>query len=235
MNIGTMLIIAASSLAVTGIGAYISFAVGRRHNTNEDWIVGGRSLPIYVVAFTQYATAVGGGVLVAHVGIAYAWGYSVFWYEIFVIIGLLLVAATAGWLRRRRFATVPEVFARLYGEHRLMLTIVAIAVIVVPFGWLATQFVAFASLFNDVTGVDETTLVIVMAIITTLVVLPGGLTSVAWSDFFFGVFMIGGSIVVAGYAVWAAGGWSTIMASIPQHLTDFPGALTAAGPETILL
>lgn len=235
MNIGTTALISVTALVVLGIGAWIAFYVGRKHSTQDDWLVGGRSLPLYVVAFTQYATAVGGGVLVAHVGIGYAWGLSVFWYELFVVAGMLIIAAFAKWLRKGRFSTIPEIFVRLYGENKTLLTVVAIAVIVVPFGWLATQFVAFASLFSEVTGIAFTPLIIIMAIVSLLFVLPGGLTSVAWSDFFFGVFMIGTSIVVAIYAVVNAGGIDQIQTNVPDDFFTMPQGLTLAGVGTIVL
>lgn len=235
MNLGTTALISLTAAIVIGIGAFISFYVAKRAKSNDSWIVGGRNLPLYVIAFTQYATAVGGGVLVAHVGIAYAWGFSVFWYELFVVVGLLIISLFAGWLRRRTFSTIPEVFTRLYGEHRLMLTLVALAVIVVPFGWLTTQFIAFASLFNAVTGIGTTPLIIIMAVVSVAFVLPGGLTSVAWSDFFFGVFMVIASIVVGGYAIYRAGGPTTIMENLPSDLITMPSGLTAAGGMTILL
>ena len=52
------------------------------HNS-DDWSVDGRSLPTFVIVLTQYATAIGGGVLVAQVGNAYANGWSVLTYGIF--------------------------------------------------------------------------------------------------------------------------------------------------------
>lgn len=41
MDIGTTVLIAACSLFVIGIGAYIAYAVGKKHNSSEDWIIGG--------------------------------------------------------------------------------------------------------------------------------------------------------------------------------------------------
>lgn len=235
MNISTTILIVVTSAIVLGIGALISFVVGRRHNSNEDWVVGGRDLPLYVVAFTQYATAVGGGVLVAHVGISYAWGFSVFWYELFVVVGLLILAMFAGWLRKRKFSTIPEIFTRLYGSNKLLISLVALAVIVVPMGWLATQFVAFGNLFSAVTGLNFNMLVVLMALISLLFVLPGGLTSVAWSDFFFGVFMVVASVIVAIYAINSAGGVGEMVSNLPDELVSLPEGFMAAGGTTILL
>ncbi|MGO2114111.1 MAG: sodium:solute symporter family protein [Corynebacterium casei] len=198
-------------------------------------MVGGRSLPVYVVGFSQAATAVGGGVLVAHVGIAYAWGLSVFWYELFVVLGMIIIVLFAKWLHKGNFSTIPEVFARIFGNSRILLAIIAIAVILVPFGWLATQFVAFASLFGEVIGIAMTPLIIVMAVISVLFVLPGGLTSVAWSDFFFGVFMVISSFIVAGFAIHHAGGFGEIFNNVPSEIATVPQGFGAAGAMTILL
>ena len=235
MNVGTTVLISVTSLIVIGIGAYIAFIVGKKHNSSEDWMVGGRSLPVYVVGFSQAATAVGGGVLVAHVGIAYAWGLSVFWYELFVVLGMIIIVLFAKWLHKGNFSTIPEVFTRIFGDNKALTAIIAIAVILVPFGWLATQFVAFASLFGQVTGIAMTPLIIVMAVISVLFVLPGGLTSVAWSDFFFGVFMVIGSFIVAGFAIYHAGGIGEIVNNVPTEVVSVPEGFGAAGLMTILL
>ena len=235
MDIGTTLLISVTSLIVIGIGAYIAYVVGKKHNSSEDWMVGGRSLPVYVVGFSQAATAVGGGVLVAHVGIAYAWGLSVFWYELFVVVGMIIILLFAKWLHKGSFSTIPEIFTRIFGNSRVLLALIAVAVILVPFGWLATQFVAFASLFGQVTGIAMTPLIIVMALISVLFVLPGGLTSVAWSDFFFGVFMVIGSFIVAGFAIQRAGGLGEIFRNVPSEIAAVPQGFGAAGVMTILL
>lgn len=230
----TLLIIVFSVLVV-GAGAAVSLYFGRRTKTSGDWLVAGRSLPLYVVVFTQFATAVGGGVLVAHIGIAYAWGFSVFTYEAFVLIGFLILAVIGRWLREQEFSTVPDILRRLYSNHPVVTGLAALFTIVVPFGWLATQFVAFAKLFSQITGVPIPVLIVVMAVVSLVFVLPGGLLSVAWSDFIFGVFMMAMSFGIGAYAVHMAGGWSGITSQVPHQLWSFPDSLGAAGSGTVLL
>src|SRR5699024_8728081 len=84
-------------------------------------------------------------------------------------------------------------------------------------------------------GIATTPLIIVMAVVSVLFVLPGGLTSVAWSDFFFGVFMVIGSVVVAGFAIHHAGGFGEIISQVPEEITAVPQGFGAAGLVTILL
>lgn len=230
---GVLVII--SSLVVVGLGAVVALYFKRRTKTSSDWVVAGRSLPLYVVVFTQFATAMGGGVLVAHVGIAYSAGLSLFWYKAFIIVGFLILAMIAPWLRKQAFSTMPDILRRLYKDHPVVTGLGAIAAITVPFGWLATQFVAFAKLFSEITGLSVPVLVLVMAAISLVFVLPAGLLSVAWTDFVFGVFMVIMSITVAVYAVRMAGGWSGIAEDVPAQLWSLPDGLGAAGGATIVL
>lgn len=235
MNSTNLVPIAISSLVVLALGAAVAIAVGRRTRAPGDWLVAGRSLPLYVIVFTQFATAVGGGVLVAHVGLAYDSGWAYFFYPGFVFVGFLLLTCIARWLREQEFSTVPEILRRLYDDHPLITVLAALASIVVPFGWLATQFVAFASLFSEITGLSTTWLTLIMGAVTLVFVLPGGLRSVAWSDFLFGVVMLVMSVAIAGYVLSLAGGWRGITDSVPRDLASLPEGLGAAGASAVVL
>ncbi len=223
-----------ASLLILTAGAVVAIIVSKRAGVG-DWLVAGRSLPLYVIVFTQFATAVGGGVLVAHVGLAYDVGWAYFFYPFFVFIGFLLLTTIARWLRAQEFSTVPDILQRLYTRNPLIVVLAAMASIVVPFGWLATQFVAFASLFSEISGLSTLWLTVIMAAITLVFVLPGGLRSVAWSDFLFGVLMLIMSVVIAGYVLNMAGGWSGITEAVSDDVASLPSGLGAAGASAVVL
>ncbi|MDA3624171.1 sodium:solute symporter family protein [Saccharopolyspora sp. WRP15-2] len=223
-----------ASLVVIGLGAAMSVYFGRKAKTSQDWLGATESLPLFVVVITQFAAAAGGGVLIAHVGIGYKSGWSVFVYEACVLVGFLLLMLIARWLRQQRFTTVPDVITRLFGQNRAVTAIAALAALVVPFGWLATQFVAFAQLFGQLTGISMPVLVAVIMLGSLVFVLPGGLTSVAWADFVFGLFKIVMAIGVAIYGIHLAGGWSHITETVPQRLWALEG-VTAVGWQQIWL
>ncbi|MEV5539866.1 sodium:solute symporter family protein [Saccharopolyspora shandongensis] len=231
---GQLVGIVLTSLLVIGAGAAMSVYFGRRAKTSQDWLAANESLPLFVVVITQFAAASGGGVLIAHVGIGYSSGWSVFIYEGCVLVGFLLLMLIARWLREQRFTTVPDVVTRLFGQNRLLTAIAAVAALVVPFGWIATQFVAFARLFGQLTGIPLPVLVAVIAVASLAFVLPGGLTSVAWADFVFGLFKITMALVVAIYGIQLAGGWTHVTQVVPQRLWGFEG-VTAVGWQQIWL
>jgi SSS family solute:Na+ symporter len=211
----------------------VAFYFSRRHRSADDWLIGGRRIPWYVAAGTQYATAVGGGVLVAHVGIGYAWGWSDLTYIGLVCLGLVVLAIMAPMLRREKFTTIPDILVRLVRrEDKLVRALGAILAGVVPFGWMGTQITAFGKLFSGITGLDMRLVALIGAVISLLYVLPAGLLSVAWTDFIFSFLMLATSLTIAGYAVAMAGGWGGITAKVPAELWG-PQGFVAAGLTTV--
>src|SRR5450756_691994 len=108
VSLSSIILIVISTIIVLGGTSLVAIYIGRKKKSQEDWAVGGRSLPIYVIVGTQYATAMGGGVLVAHVGIAYGGGWSDLSYGLLVFAGIALLAVIAKWLREQNFTTVPD-------------------------------------------------------------------------------------------------------------------------------
>ncbi|WP_221566685.1 sodium:solute symporter [Alkalihalobacillus sp. TS-13] len=228
------LVLVLSSVTVLSAAAIFSFWIGSRNKSSENWIVGGRSLPVYVVAGSQFATGMGGGVLVAHIGIGYSAGWSAITYNFLYSVGIIILVLLANWLKKQNFSTMPEIFKRLYGENKLMMSMVTFMAIVVPFGWLCTQLVAFGNLFSNISGLSFPLLVFIFAVISLLFVLPGGLTSVAWTDFIFGCVMLIMSLVSGLYILNLAGGWTEIAGRVPETMIGFPEGLGAVGMATIV-
>ncbi len=85
-----VVLIVVSTATVMLAASLFSIYLGRRTATSEDWTVGGHNLPTYVIVGTQYATAMGGGVLVGLVGVGYTSGWSVITYGLWPCIGLLV-------------------------------------------------------------------------------------------------------------------------------------------------
>jgi len=211
----------------------VAFYFSRRYRSADDWLIGGRRIPWYVAAGTQYATAVGGGVLVAHVGIGYAWGWSDLTYIGLVCLGLVVLAILAPVLRREKFTTIPDILVHLIRqEDKLVRALGAILAAVVPFGWMGTQIAAFGKLFSGVTGLDMRLVALIGTVISLLYVLPAGLLSVAWTDFIFATLMLATSLTIAGYAVAMAGGWEGITAKVPAELWG-PQGFVAVGLTTV--
>lgn len=223
--------------ALVLIGAIIfGIVISIKDKTKENWIVGGRDLPVYVIVGTQFATVgMGGAVLVASVGIGYSNGWSALTYNGLVAIAVFALAVFAKWLHKQKFSSMPDIVKKLYGENKILMTLVTLLVITVPFGWLVSQLMAFASIFSEITGISSTILIISFAILSLGLVIPGGLKTVAWTDFLFGCVMIVMSTVSVIYIVYVAGGITEIIDNVPRSNVNFPKGLGAAGLATSVL
>ena len=77
------------------IGAWAS----RLQKTAADFYVGGRRFGTLTVTATQMASAFGGGMMVAHVGLGYAYGMAEMVYLLALSAGVVLLARRAGGRR----------------------------------------------------------------------------------------------------------------------------------------
>lgn len=229
---GTLILIIVFALLALGSMAGLSFYLGKKVKENDDWAVGGRNIPWYVIVGTQYATAVGGAFLVTHVGLGYSSGWFPILYGVLAGIGMLLIAIMAKWLREQGFSSVPDILKKIYGDNKLLIAIGAVSCMILPLAATCTQLVSFGKLFASITGMNINLLIIIFAIISGLMVLPAGLKSVAWTDFIFGCLMFVFTIIVSIFAVSKAGGWSSICASVP-NLVKF-SSIGLMGSRTLI-
>ncbi len=230
------LVIALSTLCILG-GTYLITHIinNRSKTTSEDWSIGGRDLPTYVVIGTQFASAAGGGILVALVGLSYKAGLSTVTYGLIVVFPFFILTILAKWLRNNRFSTIPDMLASFYGKHKGIALISALLTLIVPFGWITSQLVAFGKLYAAITGLEPATLMIIITCISLLFIMPSGLKTVAWTDFFFACFMFVVCTIVTVGALDMAGGWSTVLANVPAENVEFPDGFLSVGGFTVLL
>ena len=232
---GKTTIIILSTALILGLTLLVTNLLQRRKKASmADWEVGGRDLPYYVIIGTQLATAMGGGVLVGHVGNAYNFGLSILCYGLFSSSTLLFIAFIAKWLRRNNFVTVPDVVQSFRGRNKAISIIAAIMSAVIPFGWCISNLSAFAKLYTQMTGIPINVLIIVLALVAILFVMPAGLKTVAWTDFIFAIAITVSGVFVTLKALNMAGGFSNVVATVPEEIISFPKGLMAAGGFTIL-
>ena len=201
----------------------------------DDWEVGGRELPLYVVVGTQFATAMGGGILVGQVGNGFNNGLSCLLYGILCQLAFIVLMFIAKWLRSHQFATVPEILTHYTGQSKAVRIIAGVMTIVVPFGWCCSNLTAFAKLYSPITGLSINALIIIMAVLSLFFIIPSGLKTVAWTDFIFGCLMVVVGVIVAVVTANMAGGMTHVIETVPSEIVEFPGAFFSVGLSTVLL
>ena len=204
----------------------------------SDFFLGGRSLGPIVTAMSAEASDMSSWLLMGLPGLAYFAGIAeVSWTAIGLAIGTYL-----NWLivarRLRRYSdslgsiTVPDFFARRYGDKKHIISLAAALIILIFFvPYTASGFKAVGTLFNSLFGVPYHTAMIVGAIIIISYTIMGGFLAVSTTDLVQSVFMSIALIVIILFGINQAGGMSAVMdnaRSLPGYLNLTQGYDAAA-------
>lgn len=202
-------------LAVTiGIGLY---AATRVHNT-RDYAVAGRSLPMYVVIATVFATWFGSETVLGLSSRFVTSGLRDIVEDPFgssmclILVGVFFAAK----LYRMNLLTIGDYYRKRY--NRTVEVLASLAILFSYLGWVSAQLVALGLVFKLVSGgaVSLQTGIMIGAAIVTLYTLYGGMFSVAWTDTFQMTIIIFGLLYIAWQAAGLAGG----VGSVVEHASQ---------------
>ncbi|MBS6456823.1 MAG: sodium:solute symporter family protein [Firmicutes bacterium] len=230
-----------ATLAILAASFILSLIVSRRGkkastgDATDDWNIGGRSLPLFVVIGTQFASAMGGGVLVGQVGNAYNNGLAMLIYSFFAVLPFLIFMLIGNWIRANEFETIPDMLGSFCGNDLFVRILSSVLTILVPFGWLINQLTAFAKIYREITGIPLEILIVSMAVVSILFVMPAGMKTVAWTDFFFACFMILMMVVTFVFVAKNGGSLAEVKAALPEEIIGFPKGFVSVGWTTIFL
>lgn len=203
-------------VAMIGFGWFVS----RRHRADgDDFLLGGRSLPIFLTIGTTVATMVGTGSSMGAVGFGYSSGWGGALYGIGGASGILLLAALFAPVRRLRFMTMSEEIAYYVGGNRLVRNLVAVMIYVACIGWLGAHILGGGLYLSWIAGIDMPLAKLIVAVGFGLYCVIGGYVAVVWTDTIQAVLLFVGFIAMAVFALVEIGGFS--------HLGDHmdPGAV----------
>ena len=196
----------------------LSIAVGivaalRVHNT-RDFVLAGRTLPLYVVTAMVCATWFGSETVLGISStflkeglrgiVADPFGSSL----CLILVGLFFAAK----LYRMNFLTIGDYYRTRYDSTAELLT--SLAIVVSYLGWLSAQIVVIGLVFSTVTGgaVSMGAGIVIGAAVVLVYTLWGGMYSVAWTNFVQMVVIVVGLLYIFVLVADRAGGVGTVVA-----------------------
>jgi solute:Na+ symporter, SSS family len=175
-------VLAVCVVAYTGLMFAIAWWSRRRIESEEDFLVAGRRLPLLLAGPTLLATWFGAGTLLTATDEVRAHGLRMGALD---PIGAGVCLLLAGWLLARplyrmRLLTLPDFFRERFGPRAEWWS----SVLMVPtyFGWIAAQFVALAAMLELFFGIDRSVGVALVALVGGGYTLLGGMWSVTLTD-----------------------------------------------------
>ncbi|HEX4121968.1 MAG TPA: sodium:solute symporter family protein [Verrucomicrobiae bacterium] len=210
-----------------GIDRFLMLAVSlfwmRRVKNPTDYLIGGRSLPFWVLAGNITAGCIGTGVIIGGSGLAYKHGWAGCAYPIGLGLGTLAAGAMFAVMRRYKFMTLSEEVASYYSGNRVVVEFSNITLFLSQLCWLTVQIMGGASVLVAVTNLPVAKCVIAAGIISASVTIPGGFKSVVYADFLQAIILLTGFGVVTSSALHHANGLEGLRQSVPAAYFSFLG------------
>lgn len=208
---------------------YIGVLYSKRNAQADDFYLGGRKLGPFVTAMSAEASDMSSYLLMGLPGLAYISGIAdVGWTAIGLALGTYI-----NWLlvsrRIRRYSsrigafTIPDFFAKRYGDDRHLLTCIAAVIIVIFFvPYTASGFAACGKLFSALFGMNYTLAMLLSAAVIVLYCTLGGFLAVSTTDLIQSITMTVALIIVVGFGAAASGGFGMVLA----NAQELPGYLS---------
>ena len=197
-----------------------------REGSTADFIVAGRSMPLWIAALTMTATWVDGGYLLGTTEGAYKSSIQLgiqggLCFGISLMLGGALLAGT---MRRLEFTTLIDPFEARFGKR--WAAVLFLPALAGELFWSGELLVAVGSTFGVLLGMKLTTAILLAAVVTTAYTMLGGMWSVACTDIFQLSIVAIGLIVALPFVLAGAGGlrhaWDFYVAARPEGLSVVP-------------
>ncbi|MBQ4612180.1 MAG: sodium/proline symporter [Clostridia bacterium] len=216
----------------------IGFAVKDKNKTTADFYLGGRSLGPLVTAMSAEASDMSGWLLMGLPAVAMMGGLAeASWTAIGLAIGTYL-----NWLfvakRLRLYSakintfTLPDFFAKRFGDKSSVITCIAALMIVVFFvPYVASGFSACGKLFGSLFGMDYHFAMILSAAVIIIYCTLGGFLAASTTDFVQSIIMTIALLVVLGFGEGFVNGFDNVFANV-QGLNGYLDLFKGFSVET---
>lgn len=208
-----MLVVAAIFIiGFTAVGMYYY----RRLKTFDDYILGGRGLPMAVIAASLLATNNSTGNVMGIPGMAYGSGFGlVFWIVVFCAMAYIPLIWLAPLIRDTEARTLPDYIHKRYGTDRMRLIFTMWCTIRTVLT-LGATFYAVSLILQTIFGLPWGYGVIVAAVLTGIYTAVGGMWAVSVTDMIQWAIIIMGTAGLIPFLFRSVGSYSAFVLSVPE-------------------
>ncbi|MDY6342976.1 MAG: sodium:solute symporter family protein [Sphaerochaetaceae bacterium] len=211
MQVGPLIIVVAYLIGMMIIGYVVAKL---KIKTSEDYMVAGRRMGLFMVAFSLSANNIGGGSTTGLAGKAFgAWGMSAIWYVLTASIAMIPLAYFAPRIRKTLAITIPEVVERRFGKTSGTFT--AVLNILALFCLTSSQIAASGAVITTLTGIPLNVCLLIAGLVVICYTTLGGMIADQISDLLQFLIILVGLAVATPFVLHAAGGWSALSAKLP--------------------
>lgn len=206
--------------------AVIGIFSNKKSKSMGDFTVGGRNAGAWMSAFS-YGTAYFSAVMFIGYAGGTGWKYGI--WGVLPGIGNAIIGSLFAWMvlakrtrkvtRDKSISSMPQFFEKIYGSKAMKLfSAIVIFVFLLPYS--ASVYKGLTSVCSVLLKVDELTCMIIIAVAGAAIVVLGGYMAALRADFFQGLVMLVGVIVLIFSVVNSKGGFSESIAEITNKTSE---------------
>lgn len=213
-----LIIVIGYMVAMMVVGAIVSKS---QIKNAKDYMVAGRRMGLFMVAFSLSANNIGGGCTTGLAQKAFGeWGMSACWYVLAASIAMIPLAYFAPKIRKTMAVTIPEVVGRRFGKFSANFT--GLLSVLSLFCLTSSQIAASGGVINALIPTIPLNVCLIFAgIVIILYTTMGGMIADQISDLVQFAIIIVGLAIATPIVMSKAGGWSAISAMLPGEKLNF--------------
>ncbi len=172
------------------------------NKTNEDYLLAGRKLNVWVATFSERASGESSWLLLGLPGAVLTSGLV----EVWTVLGCVAGIAVSWWIvagplrretQRLGALTIPEYFVRRFGETGKWIRIVATAIVIFFFAfYLSAQLNGAGKILNAAFKIPELKGMVIGTFVIVAYTVMGGFFAVAWTDLIQGIIMLSTLVIL---------------------------------------
>jgi len=210
-------------LGLIAVAYYVSREKAGHDKNAEDYFLAGQSLPWWAIGASLIAANISAEQIIGMSGSGYAIGLAIASYEWMAAITLIIVGKYfLPIFLKHKIYTMPQFLQERY-DNRVKITMAIFWLAVYVFVNLTAVLWLGALAINAITGVDLTTSMIVLAVLSLAYSLYGGLKAVAFTDIIQVVLLIIGGLFLSymtldliGEGQGIVSGFTTLTNELPE-------------------
>lgn len=194
-----ILLLVLYAIAGTAIALY-----ARKHGfkDDEDYYIAGRNVGGVISALTYAATTYSAFMMVGLVGLSYATGVGAYGFEMFYLVGTLMLLsyyAPRIWRMSKEYGAISpaELVGKRFGEKTAITMALISLIALIPY--TSSQLIGVSLVIEKLSGIGFFTAIAISAFLIALWAFIGGLRGVAWTDAVQGILMLTAGIIALFY------------------------------------
>ncbi len=199
----------------------VGWIVGKKKiNDSKDYMIAGRRMGLFMVAFSLSANNVGGGSTTGLAQKAFGeWGMSACWYVLAAAIAMIPLAYFAPKIRKTMAVTIPEVVGRRFGK--LSCNFTAILNTLSLFCLTSSQIAASGVVISTLTGMPQNVALLVAGVVVIMYTTFGGMIADQISDMVQFIIILVGLAIATPIVISGVGGWNALSEALPPVQMSF--------------